>query len=160
MKKEHLEFAMTFCAVAILMLLAIMSSGCAKDNSNQIAFFTAYNQALANCKGEVGCIAGTQAALYSGRFNEQEDTATSLIAATLPWGRLLLEGIALYRGSTGGGGNGVYVKGNNNQFLGFNKLVADKGSSVYAPFDATARIPTTQTWTDMYNLTDSRNEVK
>jgi len=159
MRKNQLEFTMTFCAVAVLVLLAIMGSGCAKDNSNQIAFFTAYNQALANCKGEVGCIAGTQAALYSGRFNEQEDTATSLIAATLPWGRLLLEWLALYRGSAGGG-NGVYVKGNNNQFLGFNKLVADRSSTVTAPFDATASIPTTQTWTDMYNLTDSRNEVK
>jgi len=142
----------------LLLLIPLLLVGCARDNSNQIAFFTAYNQALANCKGEVGCIAGTQAALYSGRFNEQEDTATSLIAATIPWGRIILEWIAMYRGSTGGGGNGVYVKGNNNQFLGFNKLVADRSSTVTAPFDATASIPTTQSWTDMYNANDSRNQ--
>lgn len=112
----------------------------------------AFSHALANCKGEIGCVTGVQAGLYSGAFRDpQQDTIVGVAVAMLPWGRLILDGLALYRSGTGGGGNGIIVDGNNNQFIGFNKLIADKGGAIYSPFDTTAAPSLAQSWADMYN---------
>jgi hypothetical protein len=142
--------------LAIGMALAL--SGCA-DPAQRIAAFKAYNEALANCNDKPGCIAATQAAMYGGMLSQpQGDTFGGVLTMALPWGRLVLDGISLFRSGTGNGGYGMLVKGNNNQFIGFNKLIADRGASLYGPFDATATPSMTQSWADMYNLENFRNQ--
>lgn len=143
--------------LCLTIAVTFILSGCARDNTAQIALFTAYNNALANCNDKPGCIAATQAAMYSGMFNRQDDTIVSVVVAMLPWGRLVLDGIAMYRGTTGSGGTGVLVRGDNNVFNGFNKVVADRGASLYSPFDATASASTSQAWTDLYNVGKNQN---
>jgi hypothetical protein len=137
----------------------LLFSGCATQSTSGKEMMLAFSHALANCKGEVGCIAGVQAGLYSGAFRDpQQDTVVNVLAAALPWGRIILDGFSLYKSSSGGGSNGILVKGNNNQFIGFDKYAADRGASIYSPFSATAAPTMTQSWADLYNQENIRSQ--
>lgn len=145
-------------SLVLVITAALMFSGCARDNSQQIAMMKAYNSALANCKGEPGCLVGTQASFYSGAYTQQEDTGVALLAAGIPYFRMALDFYGIYKGSTGSGGGNFLVKGNNNQFIGFNRASADRSSSVSAPFDVTASPSLTQSWSDLYNQDNIRSQ--
>lgn len=143
----------------VLVLFAVFTlAGCAQPQTDSRELMDSYGSALAKCNGEVGCITALQGAFYSGAFRPaQQDTIGSVLITALPWGRLILEGLHLYHGSSGGG-QGFFVKGNNNQFIGFNRASADRSSSVSAPFDATSEVSTTTSWSDMYNSENFRNQ--
>jgi len=141
----------------LALLFTLLLSGCARDNSDKLALLTAYNQGLVACKGEIGCITATQAALYSGAFQSRDDSTVGIIAAALPWGRLVLEGFHLFYGG-GGDGQGIIVRGDGNNFFGFNKSVADNNSSVDSSFSATSSLTDTRTFSDMNNVDRSTNQ--
>jgi hypothetical protein len=145
--------------VLIVMALAVMLSGCAQPQTGQKEMLLTFSHALKNCGESAGCVAGVQAAAYSGLFREQQqDTIVNIAAAMLPWGRILLDGMALYKGTTGSSSQGMIVKGNNNQFIGFNRTMADRSASIYSPFDATATPSVSQSWTDMHNQDNIRSQ--
>lgn len=144
-----------FIVVAALVLAL---SGCARDNSQQIAMLRAYNAALKNCDDKPGCLAATQASFYSGAYNQQEDTGVTLLAAGIPYFRMFLDFYGIYKGSTGSSGGNFLVKGNNNQIIGFNRANADRSSSISAPFDVTATPSLTQSWSDLYNQDNIRSQ--
>ncbi len=144
---------------SVVIVALVMLSGCANTQTSQKEMLLTFSDALKNCGESAGCVAGVQAAAYSGLFREQQqDTIVNVAAAMLPWGRILLDGMALYKGSTGGGSTGMVVKGNNNQFIGFNRTMADRGASIYSPFDATATPSVSQSWTDMHNQDNIRSQ--
>lgn len=150
--------AMRKLLIAVL-AVPLLFSGCATPSTSGKEMMLAFSHALANCNGEVGCIAGVQAGLYSGAFrNPQQDTGVNLLVAALPWGRLVLDGLSLYKSGSGGGSNGILVKGNNNQFIGFDKYIADRGASIYSPFSATANPTMTQSWADINNQENIRSQ--
>lgn len=144
--------------LVLIIVVAMLLTGCARDNSQQIAMLRAYNAALANCNGEPGCLVGTQASFYSGAYTQQEDTGVALLAAGVPYFRMFLDFYSIYKGSTGSGGGNFLVKGNNNQFIGFNRVTADRSSSVRSSFDVTASPSMVQSWSDLYNQDNIRSQ--
>jgi len=145
-------------SLVLVVFMVSMLSGCARDNSQQIAMLRAYNAALKNCDDKPGCLAATQASFYSGAYNQQEDTGVALLAAGVPYFRMLLDFYGIYKGATGSGGGSFFVKGSNNQFIGFNQASADRSSSISAPFDVTATPSTTESWSDLYNQENIRSQ--
>lgn len=140
--------------ISLLLSCAVM--GCTKTDPT--VFMKAYATSLATCNGEVGCLMGVQGALYTGAFREQ-DTATNLIGAFVPWLNIGLELTRLIYGGSGGNGQGfVLNRSNNNTFI-MPKNTADRSSKIDAPFSATTS--KTQSWENMYNpITDnSRDQV-
>lgn len=148
---------MKYLMVLTLLLPFIVLAGCA-DPAARVTAFKAYNEALANCNDKPGCLAATQAAFYSGALESKEDSVISILAALFPYARLAGDMYTLGRGGANSGGYGMFVKGNNNQFIGFNKTSADRSSSVFSPFDATSSPTMTQSWADMYNQDNIRSQ--
>lgn len=148
-----------FLNAVFLLFAGILLSGCATDNqANKLALLDAIASAGAKCKGEPGCIATLNAAIYSGAINQQDSSSVPAIAAALfPYARLGLDIFNIVYGAGGGGQGFVLNRSNNNTFIGFNKQSADRSSTINAAFDATASAETTQSWENMYNPTTNRD---
>jgi len=147
--------------IRTILLIAVLTmlSGCAGNQTDRLAFMGAFSDAVANCKGEAGCVASMNAALYTGMFTKNEDSVTGIITSALPWGNLALE---VFRTVYGGGGSGQGFnlnRSNNNTFIGFNQTSAKGYAQIDSPFTATTAITKTQSWENMYNPSTDNSRV-
>lgn len=143
----------------VYLILLVLLSGCASNQTDKLAFMKAFSESVAACKGEAGCVASMNAALYTGAFSKDEDSVTRIISATLPFANLALEVFRTVYNS-GGSGQGFNLKNsNNNTFIGFNKNSAKGYATIDNPFSATSEITKTQSWENMYNTDNSQSTV-